>query len=104
MENFAKKATTWNKEHFGNVFAKKRRIMARLSGVQRAIANSPSSSLLQLENKLQLELDQVLDQEHELWALKSWINWTVQGDRNTSFFSFVHISQKEKKQNHSYKK
>ena len=23
---------------------------------------------------------------HELWALKSQINWTVQGDRNTSFF------------------
>ena len=40
----------WNKNHFGNIFAKKRRIMARLDGVQREMANNPSSPLIQLEH------------------------------------------------------
>ena len=53
IENFAKKTTTWNKTHFENVFAKKRRILARLNGVQRAITISPTSFLLQLESNLQ---------------------------------------------------
>ena len=52
-ENFAKKTTTWNKSHFGNLFAKKRRILARLNGVQQAITISPTSFLLQLESNLQ---------------------------------------------------
>ena len=53
VENFAKKTITWNKTHFGNVFAKKRRILARLNGVQQAITISPTSFLLQLESNLQ---------------------------------------------------
>jgi len=56
---------------------KRRRILARLNGVQQAITISPTSSLLQLESNLQLEFNQVLDQEHELWAFKSQINWTI---------------------------
>lgn len=60
--------------------------MARLNGVQQAITISPTSSLLQLERKLQLHLDQVLEHEHELWVLKTRINWTIQGDCNTSVF------------------
>ena len=55
--------------------------MARLKGVQSAMASSPSSSLIDLENHLLRELDVMLDQEAELWALKSKINWMVLGDR-----------------------
>ena len=68
------------------MFAKKKRLMARLNGIQRAMAITPSASLLDLEKKLLLELDNVLSQEGELWALKSRVNWSIQGDRNTSFF------------------
>ena len=63
--------------------------MARLNGIQRVVAVRPSSSLLDLENNLLKDLDVVLGQEQELWALKSRINWMVQGDRNTAFF---HVS------------
>ena len=80
---------SWNKLHFGNIFTKKRKIMARLNGIQRVVAVRPSSSLLDLENNLLKDLDVVLGQEQELWALKSRINWMVQGDRNTAFF---HVS------------
>ena len=50
----------WNKLHYGNIFTKKRKIMARLNGIQRAVAVRPSSSLLDLENNLLKELDVVL--------------------------------------------
>jgi len=63
--------------------------MARLNGIQRAVAVRLSNSLLDLKNNLLKVLDVVLGQEQELWALKSRINWMVQGDRNTAFF---HVS------------
>lgn len=53
------------------------------------MAIRPSSSLVELENKLIQELDIILNQEHELWALKSRVSWMVQGDRNTAFY---HVS------------
>jgi len=50
MEAFSKEATVWNKNHFRNIFGKKRRTMAQLRGIQMAMASNPSSSLIILEN------------------------------------------------------
>lgn len=88
MEVFSKEAIGWNKNHFGNIFSKKRRIMARLRGIQMAMASNPSSSLINLENQLLRELDVVLDQEAELWALKSKINWMVLGIETLPFIMY----------------
>ncbi|XP_050245887.1 uncharacterized protein LOC126693795 [Quercus robur] len=74
IDSFAKQATLWNKNHFGNIFHKKKRIMTRLDGVQMALASEPSASLVNLENHLLKELDVVLEQEKDLCALKSRIN------------------------------
>ena len=63
IDIFQREATIWNKSHFGNIFARKRKIMARLNGIQRVLAMRPSSSLLDLENNLLKELDVVLRQE-----------------------------------------
>ena len=41
-------------------------MLARLDGVQRALANQPSASLVALENQLIQELDVVLEQERDL--------------------------------------
>ena len=49
---FSSDASVWNREHFGNVFEKKKRIMARLGGIQKALAECPSVSLVELERKL----------------------------------------------------
>ena len=35
IENFSKEATLWNRNHFGNIHQKKRRIMARIYGAQK---------------------------------------------------------------------
>ena len=76
-------------EVFGNLFAKKRRVLARLNGVQKALADNPCDFLMDLENQLVSEYSLILTQEEEFWALKSRLNTTTFGDRNTSFF---HVS------------
>ena len=74
IEKFTNEATRWNKIQFGNIFRKKKRLMARLNGIQQVLATNPSTSLLDLENQLQKDLDLILNQEAKLWALKSRIN------------------------------
>ena len=61
IDRFAKKAIDWNKTHFGNIFEKKRRSLARLNGIQKAMANRPSHSLVVLEKELQKELESILN-------------------------------------------
>ena len=72
--------------------------MARLYGAQKALANNPRPSLLMLENQLHKDLEVVLDQERDLWMLKSKLNWMIQGDRNTSFFHVSTLARR--KRNH----
>jgi len=57
-----------------NIHYKKKRILARLYGIQEALSNYPSASLLNLENQLHHDLEVVLDQERDLWLLKSRVN------------------------------
>lgn len=61
--------------------------MARIQGIQKAIDHDPRKAyLLDLENNLREELDTILDQEENFWALRARSNWLVAGDRNTTFF------------------
>ena len=71
---------------FGNLFAKKRRVLARLKGTQKAIAENPNDFLLNLENKLLSKYSLILMQEEEYWALKSRLNAASFGDHISSFF------------------
>ena len=52
IEVFSSQASIWNKNHFGNIFHKKKRVLAWLDGVQRALASQPSAALVALENQL----------------------------------------------------
>lgn len=72
--------------HFGNIFHRKRRLSARLKGIQSALADRPSSSLIDLERGLRAEFSEVLRLEEEFWSMKSRITWVIDGDRNTAFF------------------
>ena len=89
IKKFITKAAKWNQVHFGIIFAKKRRVLACLGGIQRVMAKRPFRFLINLEKQLQMDLSNILNQEEELWALKSRINWMIQGDQNMSFY---HVS------------
>lgn len=52
ISDFTTKVKKWNFEVFGNLFARKRRLLTRLGGVQNAIACNPSEALLSLEKLL----------------------------------------------------
>ncbi|XP_030925036.1 uncharacterized protein LOC115952092 [Quercus lobata] len=89
IKQFTEKAKKWNKDVFGNIFARKRRVLARLYGVQKALSNGPNQFLVQLEKDLMREYAAIMQQEEEYWALKSRPNWAACGDCNTPFF---HVS------------
>ena len=86
MSKFVDRVKKWNVEVFGNLFAKKRRVLARLKGTQKAIAKNPNDFLLNLENKLLSKYSLILMQEEEYWALKSRLNAASFGDHIPSFF------------------
>ena len=96
VEKFTKNATNWKLNHFGNIFVKKRRLMARLNGYQKALAARPSPILVNLEKSLKCDLNEVLNQEQELWALKSRVNWMLLGDRNNSFFHVLTLVRRRR--------
>ena len=74
IEGFSKEATVWNRCHFGNILHKKKRVITRIYGAQKALANNPNTFLINLEGQLQKELEKILDQEWDLWMLKSKLN------------------------------
>lgn len=96
VDKFVKDVSIWNKNEFGNVFVKKKRIMARLNGIQKAMALRPSAQLVELEKVLQQELESILNQERDIWALKSRVNWLVEGERNTSFFHVTTLVRRKR--------
>lgn len=49
IKNFGDRAKVWNRDVFGNIFARKNRVLARLNGVQKALSNGPNHFLIQLE-------------------------------------------------------
>ena len=98
IKHFTRDVTNWNKMQFGNIFARKKNIMARLNGIWRKLSFRPSNFLLNIENSLLKELDMVLNQEEELWALKSRVNWMIQSDRNTTFYHVSTLVRRKRNQ------
>lgn len=86
ISNIKKEIRFWSQKNFKNIFYEKKKIYARLLGLQKAICLNPLSQHLILEKDLQKELQKILRQE-ELWLMKSRINWLTLGDKNTNFFS-----------------
>lgn len=86
LSSFTIKANSWNKNLFDNLFHRKKRILARLKGIQENLSIRPNSFLVDLEGKLRLEYAEVAKLEEEYWAMKVRTMWLVEGDRNTSFY------------------
>jgi hypothetical protein len=56
VNNFTDLVFSWNKHTFGNIFQRKKHILARIAGAQKALAPHPSSSLVSLEKLLEMNL------------------------------------------------
>ena len=52
ISEFTTRVKKWNFEVFGNLFARKKRVLAILGGVEKAIACNLSEALLRLEKLL----------------------------------------------------
>ena len=62
---FTRKDKHWNVNVFGNLFARKRKVLARLNGAKKALVNNPSDSLIQLEKQLIEDYNLIMLQEEE---------------------------------------
>ena len=85
---FVQEVQAWNRNVFGNIFQRKRRLMARINGIQATLESRNSYSLMRMEARLRNELETVMSQEEILWLLH--------GDRNTDFFHPKTIAQRRK--------
>lgn len=86
IASFTSKAQVWNKNQFGNIFHKKKRICARLRGIQIALGNGPNEFLIELERSLRSDLAEISKLEADFWSMKAHISWVVEGDENSTFF------------------
>ncbi|KAH0669595.1 hypothetical protein KY289_024088 [Solanum tuberosum] len=71
INSFQKEAVEWNKNTFGNIFQKVRKILARLNGIQKFVAYPYNHFLWNLEAKLLKEYEVILKVEEDFWKTKS---------------------------------
>lgn len=86
VSTFAAKARIWNKTTFGNLFHRKKRVLARVGGIQATLSVNPNNFLVDLERVLRAEFQEINKLEEEFWAMKARITWLVEGERNTGFY------------------
>ncbi|KAH9666802.1 putative ribonuclease H protein [Citrus sinensis] len=94
--HFVQEVQVWNRDVFGNIFQRKRRLMARINGIQATLEKYSSRSLRRLEARLRNELEMVMSQEEILWLQKSRKDWLLHGDRNTNFFHKKTIARRRR--------
>lgn len=81
------KLQDWNVRSFDNVDHKKKRVVVRLEGVQKALHTNPNSDFyMDSEITLQNKMIPILNQEEWLWKIKCRTKWHAEGERNSSYF------------------
>ncbi|GKV25513.1 hypothetical protein SLEP1_g34945 [Rubroshorea leprosula] len=76
----------WSRDTFGNLFKRKKVILARLEGIHKSLSINHNNFLFDLEKDLSHEYSDILKCEADLWFLKSRSDWIVDGDKNSRFF------------------
>ncbi|XP_039032140.1 uncharacterized protein LOC120167094 [Hibiscus syriacus] len=83
----------WNSEVFGNINQKKKKLVTRLKGINKALRCYNSTRLTTLEAELKIELETILRQEDLLWAQRARCKWITHGDKNTKYFHSCAITK-----------
>ncbi|XP_015950349.1 uncharacterized protein LOC107475230 [Arachis duranensis] len=86
LNSLAVNLKKWNNDVFGNVFKRKRKVLNRINGIQKASTYGRNPFLKDLEQQLVTELEEILNQEETLCLQKSRQNWIVDRDRNTRYY------------------
>ncbi|KAA3486878.1 LINE-1 reverse transcriptase isogeny [Gossypium australe] len=86
LNNFTAFVKDWNRDVYGFLGNRKRKLMRSLNNIQRALELSTSTHLVKKEREIRDELENVLDHEDFLWRQKARCDWLQLGDRNTNFF------------------
>lgn len=87
----------WNRRCFGNIHKRKKHLLARLEGIQKAMEIKHHNGLIKLDYKLRRELDETLYQEELLWFQQSREEWIRSGDRNTRFYHAATMIKKARR-------
>ncbi|KAL5736384.1 hypothetical protein ACOSQ2_031172 [Xanthoceras sorbifolium] len=73
--SLSNKLKLWNKESFGCIFQRKRRLLARLQGIQKHLSIDHKQGLVSLEARLIAEYNCIIDMEEIFWLQKFRNNW-----------------------------
>ncbi|KAL8152822.1 LOW QUALITY PROTEIN: hypothetical protein V2J09_010582 [Rumex salicifolius] len=73
------------------------KLLRRIEGIDKALADGASIRLLRLQSKLKMELEGILQQEELFWFQKSREKWVELGDLNTAFFHASTIVRRRRK-------
>ncbi|KAA3485757.1 reverse transcriptase [Gossypium australe] len=86
LSNFTSYVKDWNRYTYGYIGTRKKQLMKSLGTIQKALDQSNSRRLANLEMEVRDELESVLNHEDLLWRQKARCDWLQFGDRNTKFF------------------
>src|ERR1044072_4026269 len=100
LQNIREASMRFNKETFGNIFRRKKRVEQRLQGVQQELDWRETEAMLRLEHELREEYEEILLQEELMWYQKSREQWVRFGDRNTNFFHTQTVIRRKRNKIH----
>ncbi|CAL1375682.1 unnamed protein product [Linum trigynum] len=86
LKDISPKLQHWNKAVFGIIYQRKKRLLARILGVQTRLASAFNQGLVKLQAKLEAELDLLPAQEQVIWYQRAKEKWVKLGEQNTSYF------------------
>ncbi|KAL4323711.1 hypothetical protein GQ457_11G030340 [Hibiscus cannabinus] len=97
INEFQSRATQWNRNSFGHIGQRKRKLLARIRGLERVNENLVVPYLSDLEAKLKDYLSETLRQEEMLWFQRARTEWIRDGDRNTKYYHRITKTRHRKK-------
>ncbi|KAA3482036.1 RNA-directed DNA polymerase (Reverse transcriptase) [Gossypium australe] len=86
LNKFIASVKDWNRDVYGFLGNRKRKLMRALNNIQKTLEISTSNHLIRKEREMRDELENVLDHKDLLWRQKARCDWLQLGDRNTNFF------------------